>query len=155
MLLLLLMLGAVDAFSLVLVLIIHFFTFTLCFGQKRHLNMISTRAWLTDGRMDRHTLLKRCHCGPEQRKTLNKKPSNHSLSHEWGSERSERASQQVSAAEPASEASSAERFFIFQKNCVTDIRTNGHQTDNNKSDRVQTSDAFWRSASVLVSELSF
>ena len=34
--------GAIDAFSLVL--IIHFFTFTLNFGQKRHFKTISTRA---------------------------------------------------------------------------------------------------------------
>ena len=43
------------------------------------------------------------------KKTLTKKPSNDSLSHERGSERSERASERVSAPEGASKASSPEQ----------------------------------------------
>ena len=45
----------------------------------------------------------------QKRKKQIKQPSKHPLSHERGSEQSERGSKQVSAAERASEASSAEQ----------------------------------------------
>ena len=48
------------------------------------------------------------HSGPEKRKTQKKYPSDHSLSHKRGSERSGQASKWLSAAERASKASIAE-----------------------------------------------
>ena len=50
-----------------------------------------------------------CTVGQNEKKTQNKYPSNQSLSHERGNEYSERASERVSAAEGASEASSPEQ----------------------------------------------
>ena len=49
------------------------------------------------------------HDGRKWKKTQTKLPSNNSLSHERGSERSERASERVSTVEGASEVSSPEQ----------------------------------------------
>ena len=54
-------------------------------------------------------MIPRKHYGQNWKKTQIKCPSNQSLPHERGSERSERASEQVNAAEGASEASSPEQ----------------------------------------------
>ena len=53
------------------------------------------------------------------------------------------------------EIKSLKYFHAIHPNTESIIRNEDGKLFNNKSDRVQTSDAFWRSASVLVPELSF